>query len=66
MIESLIHLTQMGFVNGRSILDNIFTFWKVVSLAHWREDPLAILLLDFEKVYGHVDWAFLKDNMAFP
>ena len=64
MLETLIHPTQTGFVKGRSILDNIFTFWEAVSLARKRREPLAVLLLDFEKAYDWVDWAFLKDRMA--
>ena len=64
MPETLIHSTQTGFVKGRSILDNIFTFWEAVSLARMQREPLAMLLLDFEKAYDRVDWAFLEDTMA--
>ena len=64
MLETLIHPTQTGFVKSRSILDNIFTFREVVSLTRMRREPLAMLLLDFEKAYDWVDWAFLEDTMA--
>ena len=64
MLETLIHPTQTGFVKGRSILDNIFTFWEAVSLARMRRESLAVLLLDFEKAYDWVDWAFLEATMA--
>ena len=63
MLDSLIHPTQTGFVKDRSILDNIFTFWEAVSLACLRGEPLVVLLLDFEKAYDHVDWAFLEAVM---
>ena len=63
MLDSLIHPTQTGFVKERSILDNIFTFWEAVSLARLRGEPLAVLLLDFEKAYDRVDWAFLEAVM---
>lgn len=44
MLDSLIHPTQTRFVKDRSILDNIFTFWEVVSLARLlREERLAVL-----------------------
>ena len=64
MLETLIHPTQTGFVKGRSILDIIFTFWEAVSLARMQREPPAVLLLDFEKAYDRVDWAFLEDMMA--
>ena len=63
MLDSLIHPTQTGFVKGRSILDNIFTFWEANSLARMRVEPLAVLLLDFEKAYDRENWASLEDTM---
>ncbi|KAI5075908.1 hypothetical protein GOP47_0009984 [Adiantum capillus-veneris] len=63
MLDFLIHPTHTGFVKDRSILDNIFTFWEAVSLARLRGEFLVVLLLDFEKAYDHVDWAFLKATM---
>ena len=44
-------------------LDNIFTFWGPATLACSCREPLVILLLDFEKAYDRVDWAFLKAMM---
>ena len=63
MLESLIHPTQTGFIKDRNILDNIFTFWEVVLLALMRDESMAVLLLDFEKAYDRVDWAFLEATM---
>ena len=48
----------------RSILDNIFTFWEAVATAMKSKQNLAILLLDFEKAYDKVDWAFLEGKMS--
>ena len=64
MLDSWIHPTQTGFVKDRSILDSIFNFWEIVSLARLRGEELAILLLDFEKAYDRVDWAFLEATMG--
>ena len=63
MLGRLIHDTQTGFVKEHSILDNIFTFWEVVSLACLRGELLVVLLLDLEKVYDRVDWGFLEATM---
>ena len=59
----IIHSSQTGFINERSILDNIFTFWESVAVAKRDNQNLAILLLDFEKTYHRVDWSFLEGTM---
>ena len=38
---SLIYATQTGFVEERSILGNIFTFWEAVSLSRLQGTCLA-------------------------
>ena len=45
-------------------MDNIFMFWETVAFTRKDNQDLAILLLDFEKVYARVDWLFLKCTMA--
>ena len=55
LLGELIHDSQTGFVKERSILDNIFTFWEATALAKLCQEDVAILLLDFEKAYNHVD-----------
>eukprot|EP00250_Pteridium_aquilinum_P022375 c25362_g1_i1 orf=3-2321(-) len=68
-LDTTIHATQTGFVRGRSILDNIFTFWEATAWARLQGEGMAVLLLDFEKAYGRVDWAFLEgtlERLGFP
>ena len=62
-LTDIIHNTQTGFLQDRSILDNIFLFWEVVAISQERKEDLAILLLDFEKAYDRVDWSFLRGTM---
>ena len=62
-LGDLIHATQTGFVKERSILDNIFIFWEATALARLLGEDLVVLLLDFEKAYDRVDWAFLEGTM---
>ena len=59
----IIHNTQIGFLQDRSILDNIFLFWEAVAISRERKDDLAIFLLDFEKAYDRVDWSLLRSTM---
>ena len=60
LLPSIIHDTQSGFLQDRSIFDNIFLFWEMTALAQHHKQSLAILLLDFEKAYDKVDWDFLE------
>ena len=68
LLPDLIHNTQTEFIQDHSILDNIFTFSKATKWAQHSGQHLAVLLLDFEKAYGRVDWCFLEGtffNWAF-
>ncbi|MCO5552957.1 hypothetical protein L7F22_006477 [Adiantum nelumboides] len=59
-LPDLIYSSQTGFVQDRSILDNVVTFYEAVEWAHQTGQPTAIMLLDFEKAYDRVDWGFLE------
>ncbi|MCO5586555.1 hypothetical protein L7F22_040496 [Adiantum nelumboides] len=59
-----IHSSQIGFVQYRSILDNVVTFYEAVEWALQMEQPTAIMLLDFEKAYDKVDWVFLEATLS--
>ncbi|MCO5609406.1 hypothetical protein L7F22_063632 [Adiantum nelumboides] len=48
----------------RSILDNVVTFYEAVEWARQTEQPIAIMLLDFEKAYDRVDWGFLQGTLS--
>ena len=68
-LPQLIHDSQTGFVQERSIFDNIFLFWEMVATTEEQQQDLAILFLDFEKAYDRVDWDFMEGTllrMGFP
>ncbi|MCO5588390.1 hypothetical protein L7F22_042345 [Adiantum nelumboides] len=71
-LSDLIHLSQTSFVQDRSILDNVVTFYETVEWVEWArqtEQPIVIMLLNFEKAYDKVDWGFLEgtlSKMGFP
>jgi hypothetical protein len=54
-----IRSTQMAFVSGHSIFDNVFTAFEAMSWAKSSEQDLILLLLDFEKAYDRISWNFL-------
>ncbi|MCO5559544.1 hypothetical protein L7F22_013145 [Adiantum nelumboides] len=54
-LPDLIHSSQTGFVQDRSILDNLVTFYEAVEWARQTGQPTTIMLLDFEKAYDRVD-----------
>ena len=63
VLPKVIHVSQIGFMKDRSIVDNVFTFWETTALAVKKKQNLAVLLLDFEKAYDRVDWNFLEGSM---
>ena len=68
-LPKLIHDSQTGFIQERSIFDNIILFWEMVTIAEVQKQDLAVLLLDFEKAYDRVDWDFMEGTlvrMGFP
>ena len=68
-LSELIHDSQTGFIQERSIFYNIILFWEMVAFAELHKQDLAILFLDFEKAYDRVDWDFMEGTlvrMGFP
>ncbi|MCO5554989.1 hypothetical protein L7F22_008528 [Adiantum nelumboides] len=63
LLSDLIHSSQTGFVQDDSILDNVVTFYETVEWARQTKQPTTIMLLDFEKAYGRVDWGFLEGTL---
>jgi hypothetical protein len=49
----------MGFVEGRSIIDNIFMAQEALEWAQESEQDLILLLLDFENAFDRIEWGFL-------
>ncbi|MCO5581256.1 hypothetical protein L7F22_035134 [Adiantum nelumboides] len=54
-LPELMHLSQTDFVQDRSILNNVVTFYEAVEWTRQTGQPTAIMLLDFEKAYDRVD-----------
>ena len=63
LLGDIIHTTQTGFLENRSIVDNVITFWEYSAWAEEQGVDLAVMLLDFEKAYDRISWEFLEAVM---
>ena len=62
ILPKIISPTQNGFINGRSITDNILISHEIMhflSESHNSTTPYMALKLDMEKAYDRVEWSFL-------
>jgi hypothetical protein len=59
VLPLMIRPNQMGFVEGRNILDNNFLTQEALDWAKENGQDLVLLLLDFEKTFDKIEWGFL-------
>ena len=64
VLGDIIHTTQTGFQENRSIFDNVITFWEYSAWAEEQEVDLAVMLLDFGKAYDRISLDFLEAVMT--
>jgi hypothetical protein len=62
-LPNTIRTNQTGFVEGRSILDNVFIAQESLSWAEESGQDLVLLLLDFEKAFDRIEWGFLFQTL---
>ncbi len=55
----IIRPNQTGFVEGGSILNNVFIAQEALGWAEESNQDLVLLLLDFEKAFDRIEWNFL-------
>ena len=58
-IGHLIHEDQVGYIKGRFIGESIRTINDLMVLAENEHLSGFITLIDFEKVFGSIEWPFL-------
>ncbi len=63
-LPNIIRPGQTGFVEGRSILDNIFLAQEAHDWAEESNQNLVLLLLDFEKAFDRIEWGFLFEALS--
>ena len=57
-------VSQIGFIQERSIMDNLFFFGEVNALASNKKEDSTILLLDYKNAYDRVDGGFLHGTLV--
>ncbi len=63
-LHLLINPHQAAFVKGRSILDNFLCAQFLVHHLHATKTEAAVLKIDFERAFDHINWAFVKETLA--
>jgi len=63
-LTHIIRPNQTGFVEGRSILDNVFLAQEALGWAEENEQDLVPLLLDFKKAFDRIEWGILFMALA--
>jgi hypothetical protein len=59
IIKNFVLVTQIGFIKGRYILENLITISEAMYWAKSKEKNVAMVLLDFEKAYDRVELSFI-------
>ena len=64
-LDSIIHGDQKGFVSGRYIGEAIRTTYDIMQWAKENNKVGLILLIDFEKAYDSVSFAYIEKCLRF-
>ncbi|GBG87257.1 hypothetical protein CBR_g45317 [Chara braunii] len=62
-LPDLVEKDQGAFVQGRSIFNNIVTAIEALEIVQSENPEMAVLLLDLEKAYDKVGWAFVLTTL---
>lgn len=60
LLPTLIHHNQVGYVQGRNILDNIRTIDDILKYTKAANIPGILLCIDFKKAFDSLSWKFVE------
>lgn len=62
LLPKLVSQTRLGFISGRSIMENIYLSKKTMrGYTIKRGPPRCTVKIDPRKAYDTVNWEFLRD-----
>ncbi|KAL3678979.1 hypothetical protein R1sor_021935 [Riccia sorocarpa] len=64
ILPRLVDIDQTGFVEGRSIMDNVLSLKLCQDLTNVTGEPAVFCKLDFEKAFDRVKHSFLWDTLG--
>ena len=63
LLKTLISPEQKGFLEGRTINDSTRLMCDIINGCHDNQIDGLILLVDFEKAFDSISWAFINDSL---
>lgn len=63
ILPKLIHPDQVGYVQGRNIVENIRTLQDIMAYTKLHNTPGILICIDFEKAFDSLEWNFLEAVM---
>ena len=65
VITKLINTDQSGFISGRYIGENTRLVYDLMQFVEEKNIPGLLLLVDFEKAFDSLSWAFIHKVLKF-
>ena len=70
LLPNLIDPAQAAFVQGRSMVENIYLVQELLNRYGWsRISPRCIMKIDLKKAYDTINWEFVREvlmGFGFP
>nr|CAD1840688.1 unnamed protein product [Ananas comosus var. bracteatus] len=63
-MAELINPYQTAFIKERNILDNFYTAHVLIHHLHSTKEKAALLKIDFERAFDHINWHFLLQLLS--
>ena len=65
ILSKIIHENQKGFLAGRYTGENSRLLYDIIHYCNENNEPVLVLLIDFEKAFDSVSWKFIFKVLEF-